>query len=73
VDGAKRFSVRRWLSAARHPTRRDGLIAAALLVLPWALVWVRAPHHHLDATAVTSLITVTIPLACAVPQLAHWF
>jgi hypothetical protein len=63
VDGAKRFSVRRWLSAARHPTRRDGVIAAALLVLPWALVWVRAPHHHLDATAVTSLVTVTIPLA----------
>ena len=49
MDSAKRFSVRRWLSAARHPTRRDGVIAAALLVLPWAFVWVRAPRHHLDA------------------------
>jgi len=36
MDSAKRFSVRRWLSSARHPTRRDGVIAA-LLVLPWAL------------------------------------
>jgi hypothetical protein len=63
MDGTKSLGVRRWLSAARHPTRRDGVIAAALLVLPWALVWVQAPHHHFDATAVTSLATVTIPLA----------
>jgi hypothetical protein len=42
MDSAKRFSVRRWLSAARHPTRRDGVIAAALLVLPWA--WYGCGH-----------------------------
>lgn len=39
------------------------MIAAALLVLPWALGWALAPHHHLDATAVTILVSVTIPLA----------
>ena len=38
------------------------MIAAALLLLPWAL-WALAPHHHFDATAVTILVTVTIPLA----------
>ena len=51
------------LSAARHPARRDGVIAAALLVLPWVLAWALAPHHHLDATAVTILVSVSIPLA----------
>ena len=59
----QRPSVRRWLSAARHPARRDGVIAAALLALPWALAWAVAPHHHLDATAVTILAAVTIPLS----------
>ena len=39
------------------------MIAVALLVLPWVLAWVLAPHHHLDATAVTILASVTIPLA----------
>ena len=39
------------------------MIAVALLVLPWALVWVLARHHHLGATAVTILVSVTIPLA----------
>jgi len=63
VDGAKRHGVRRWLPAASHPARRDGVIAAALLVLPWALAWLLAPHHHLHADAVTALVAVTIPLA----------
>ena len=63
MDGAQRPSVQRWLSAARHPARRDGVIAAALLVLPWALAWAVAPHHHLDSTVVTILVAVTIPLA----------
>ena len=39
------------------------MIAAALLVLPWVLAWALAPHHHLDATAVTILVSVTIPLS----------
>ena len=62
MGGAKRPDVRDWLSAARHPGRRDGVIAVVLLVLPWVLGWVLAPHHHLDATAVTTLVAVTIPL-----------
>jgi hypothetical protein len=63
VEGAQRSGVRRWLSAARHPARRDGVIAAALLLLPWVLGWALAPHHHLDAAAVTTLVSVTIGLA----------
>jgi hypothetical protein len=63
VDGARHPGVRSWLSAARHPARRDGVIAAALVVLPWALAWVLAPHHHLDTTLVTILVPVAIPLA----------
>jgi Tetratricopeptide repeat len=59
----QRPSVRRWLPAARHPARRDGVIAAALLALPWALAWAVAPHHHLDAATVTILAAVTIPLS----------
>jgi hypothetical protein len=39
------------------------LIALALLVLPWVLAWALVPHHHLDATAVTLLAAVAIPLA----------
>ena len=38
------------------------MIAAALLLLPWAL-WALAPDHRFDATAVTILVTVSIPLA----------
>lgn len=59
----KRQGLRRWLSAARHPARRDGVIAAALLVLPWALAWVLVRHHHLDVTTVTVLVALTVPLA----------
>jgi NACHT domain len=53
VNGAKRAARRRWLDAARHPTRRDGAVLWALLLLPWvvALVLVRG-HHHLDSGAV---------------------
>jgi hypothetical protein len=39
------------------------VIAVALLVLPWVLAWVLAPHHHLDATAVAILVAVTIGLS----------
>jgi hypothetical protein len=63
VGGAKRPGVGDWLSAARNPGRRDGVIAVALLVLPWVLAWALVPHHHLDATVVTILVSVTIPLS----------
>lgn len=39
------------------------MIAAALLVFPWALAWALARRHHLDSTVVTILVAVTIPLA----------
>ena len=55
--------MQRWLSAARHPGRHDGVIALAFLVLPWVLVWALARHHHLDANSVTILLSLTIPLA----------
>ena len=53
----------RWPDVARHPMRRDGLVAWVLLVLPWvvALVLVRR-HHHLDAGAVGVLAAVSLGL-----------
>ena len=61
--GVRRLGGRRWLSAARHPARRDFVIAMALLVVPWVLLWALAPRHHLDATAVAILVAITIGLA----------
>ena len=53
VNGAKRAARRRWLDAARHPTRRDGAVLWALLLLPWVVVLVLVHrHHHLDSGAV---------------------
>jgi hypothetical protein len=63
VGDGQRVGLRRWLSAARHPAWPDGVIAAALLVLPWVLAWGLAPRHHLDATTVIFMVSVTIPLA----------
>jgi Tetratricopeptide repeat len=63
VGGTQGAGVRGWLSAARHPAGRDGLIAVGLLVAPWVLVWLLAPHHHLDATAVAILAAGSIGLS----------
>jgi NACHT domain len=55
VNRAKRLD-RRHLRAARHPTRRDGVIALALLLLPWVVAAVAARrHHHLDAGTVAAV------------------
>ena len=61
VNGSKRPARRRWLDAASHPTRRDGALLWALLLLPWvvALILVRR-HHHLDSGAVGILAAVSI-------------
>src|SRR5260370_26576848 len=63
MSGVKRPDRRRWLDAARHPTRRDGAVLWALLLLPWvvALVLVRR-HHHLDVAAVTILVAMSLGL-----------
>ena len=54
---------RRHLRAVAHPTRRDGAIAIALLILPWvvALVLLRR-HHHLDGGTVGILVAVSLGL-----------
>jgi hypothetical protein len=54
--------MRRWLAAARNPARRDGAVAIVLLLIPWILAWALVSRHHLDATTVTILATVTIAL-----------
>jgi hypothetical protein len=63
VGIAKRLTGRQWLDAARHPTRRDGAVLWALLVLPWAiaLILIRR-HHHLDVGDVGVLIAVSLGL-----------
>ena len=56
MNRAKRPDRRHLRAAARHPTRRDGVIAMALLLLPWATVLVAARrHHHLDFGAVAAV------------------
>ena len=40
-----------------------GVVAVALLVLPWVIALALARHHHLDATAVGILAAVSIPLS----------
>jgi Tetratricopeptide repeat len=50
------------VAAARHPARRDGVIAAVLLLLPWAL-WTLVPRHRFDAASVALLVTVSVLLA----------
>lgn len=63
VSGMKRQD-RQHLRAVAHPTRRDGAIAAALLVLPWvvALVLVRR-HYPLDGGTVGILVAVSLGLS----------
>lgn len=63
VNGVKRHDRRRWLNAARHPTRRDGAVTIALLMLPWVVALVLARrHHHLDGGTVGILVAVSLGL-----------
>jgi hypothetical protein len=63
VDGTQRPSIRRWLVAARHPALRDGMIALALFLLPWAVASAFAlRHRHLDSGAVGILATASLGL-----------
>jgi hypothetical protein len=60
MNHARRLEWRQWLAATRHPARKDGGIAVALIVLPWmiALVlcifWFR--RHHLDVGTAAAVI-----------------
>jgi hypothetical protein len=53
---------RQWLAATRHPARKDGAIAVALIVLPWVIALALELLHHLGATAVTILASVSVGL-----------
>ncbi len=63
VNRAKRTDRRHLVDSARHPRRRDGAIAVALLLLPWVVAWglVRR-HHHLDGGTVGILVAVSLGL-----------
>jgi hypothetical protein len=64
VNGAKRVARRRWLDAAGHPTRRDGAVLWALLLLPWVVVVILVRrHHHLDSGAfgIAAAFSVGLP------------
>jgi len=60
MNHARRLDKRRWLDAARHPARKDGAIAAALIALPWVIaliLWLLWPRrHHLDAGTAAAVI-----------------
>ncbi len=63
VNGAKRLGRRHLIAIARHPTRRDGGAAIALLVLPWTVALVLARrHHHLDGGTVALLVSLSLGL-----------
>lgn len=56
VDPARRPGRRYLLAAARHPARSDGVIAAALFLLPWAVL-VGVSRHHLDTGTMVAVIS----------------
>ena len=62
VNSAERQGWRHWLGAAHHPARKDGAIAAAVLVLPWVVALALELLHYLNATAITILASASIGL-----------
>ena len=68
VNRAKRPDRRHLLDAARHPARRDGVIALTLFLLPWvALLLVR--RHHLDAGAIVAVISAVAAVSIGLSTL----
>jgi hypothetical protein len=53
---------RHWVAAARHPARKDGAIAMALVVLPWVIALALELLHHPGVTAVTILASASVGL-----------
>ena len=62
MTGTRRSYGGRWLDAARHPSRRDGAVLWALLVLPWVAGLVLTRRHHLDAGGWAVVLTVSLGL-----------
>ena len=62
MNHARRPDWRQWLAATRHPARKDGATAVALLMLPWVVALVLALLHHLGATVVTIVASVSVGL-----------
>jgi len=62
VSRAKRPGRQR-LAIHGYPMWLVAAIAVALLVLPWMIALALVRHHHLDATAVAILASVSIPLS----------
>jgi hypothetical protein len=71
MNHASRPGWRQWLAAARHPARKDGAVAVALVVLPWVValvVWLVWLHRdHLDAGTVAAVIFGFAALSAALP------
>ena len=63
VRGGKRPDRRRRRGIRDYPMWLAATVAVGLLVLPWVIALVLAPHHHLDATVVGILAAVSIPLS----------
>ena len=62
VNVVKSPDWRRWVAAARHPAPTDGVIAVALLGMPWLIVLVLNLLHHVNDTAVTILASASFGL-----------
>ena len=62
MNHVRRLDWRHWLAATRPPARKDGAIAVALLVLPWAVALALAVLYHLGAITVTILASASVGL-----------
>ena len=68
VNRTKRADRRHLISVVRHPARRDGAIAIALFLLPWAaLVLVRG--HHLDVGTMVAVFFGLAAVCIGLPTL----
>jgi hypothetical protein len=63
VSGEGSPDGRRQLAIHDYPMWLAAAVAVAVLVLPWAITLALAHHHHLDASAVSILAAVSIPLS----------
>ncbi len=62
VRSGKRPDGRRWLAAVLRPAPVNLAVALVLLLLPWAVAFVKVRHHHLDSGAVGLATTFSLGL-----------